>query len=179
LSADLLDAREMVALARLDFEKERFDHALLRLKQVVAKKAGDPEALSLLGATYARLRLWDKAQAMLQAFLKLHPDALNERFQLGMTFFESGDNTRAIAVWEQVLKQSKNHPPALFHIALANARQGQLKEALALCEAVLANASADNLFHGRAKDLAEKLRKDPRLTGQSEPGAAPRPRKKH
>ena len=41
-----------------------------------------------MGATYAKLRLWTKAQAALSKFLQLRPEALHERFQLGMTFFD-------------------------------------------------------------------------------------------
>lgn len=167
---EVLEPDELVALARLDFEKERFDLALLRLKGLDA--VGGPwngEVLALLGATYARLRLWRRAQGMFQRFLQLHPEAVNERFQLGMTHFDGGQLVQALEVWQPLVQRQEPHPPALYHSALALARQGQIAPASALCEAILARVPQDNLFYGRAKTMIEQLRADPRSkAGESE-----------
>ena len=180
VSTDLLDKYELVALARLDLEKERFDQALVRLKQAASLDGEElPDISALLGATYARLRLWDRAQAALSAFLTLRPDALNERFQLGMTYFDSGDHARALEVWQQVLGRAKLHPPALYYSALANARLGRLQPALEYCQTVLSTAAQDNLFHGRAKELLEQLRADPKAGAAAVEEPRPAPRKSH
>lgn len=174
MNTDLLDAQELLAVARLDFEKERYDQALVRLKQASASNEGQiPEVWALLGAVYGRLRLWAKAQQFLIKFLEARPQSLNERFQLGMTYFDAGDPGKALEVWQQILQAEKLHPPALYYSGLASARLGRLAQALQYCDTVLAQVAQDNLFHGRAKELFEQLRADPRLrpaeTGDSTP----------
>ncbi len=181
MSTDLLDKQELLALARLDFEKERFDQALIRLKQAAALPGDDlPEIFALLGVTYARLRLWSKAQASLTGFLKLQPNALNERFQLGKIYFDSGDSAQALEVWQQVLAREKMHPPALYHSALAHVRLGRPARAIECCDIVLSSAAPDNLFFGRAKELVEQLRKGPsREPSVEASGTSGAPRKRH
>jgi len=175
LDKELLDRPELVALARIDFEKERFDQALIRLKQALALEGENlSEVWALLGATYARLRLWGKARQALNSFLEIHPNALNERFQLGMTYFDAGEDAQAFKIWQQILEREKMHPPALYYSALVSARQGELRGALQYCEIVLNGVEQDNLFFRRSKELAEQLGKDPRLSELAEsqsPGA--------
>jgi len=161
VETSLLDSEELLALARLDFEKERFDQALVRLKQAAAGDGSQPAEISaLLGATYARLRLWGRAREAFEAFLARHPDALNERFQLGMTYFDGGELDRALSTWQEVLRREPLHPPALYYSALSCARLGKLEPAMSFCETVVSSSAKDNLFHGRSRELAEQLRAD-------------------
>ena len=168
MNMESLEPDELLALARLDFEKERFDQALARTK-LLASNGGalHVDALALLGAIYARLKLWSRAQVAFEGVLRQRPDATNERFQLGMTHFDRGGNGAALEVWAPLSKGAALHPPALYYSALAEARLGHLKVAQALCETILGRVEADNLFYGRAKTLSEQMRKDPRAA-QSE-----------
>lgn len=157
------DAVELLALARLDMKAERLDQALIKLKQGLSRKDSDsvPELLAELGRLYARLGLRDRARDYLERFLAMQPDAIPERFQLGMVYFEDGNRARAVPLWEQVLRHAPLHPPALYHVAVSNAQDGQLERAWTLCRTVLDKVEASNLYFERSKELLQKIEADP------------------
>lgn len=156
------DAEELLALARHDIEKERLDAALAKLKR--ARTLNDaPVIASELGRLYARIGLVLKAKEAFEAVLAREPNAVHDRFQLGLMHFEMQDRQKALALWGEVLNQAPLHPPALFHSALALAQIGEIERAHDLCRTVQEKIGSDNLFFGRAKELAEKIEQDPRF----------------
>ncbi len=154
------DQDELLALARLDIEKERFDDALAKLKY--AQRLGNgPAVASELGRVYARLGLKQKAKRAFEAVLAENPKAVHDRFQLGMVHFELEDRPGALALWREVLNEAPLHPPAMFYSALALAQIGELQPAWGFCKTILDQIKSDNLYFGRAKDLFEKIEADP------------------
>lgn len=151
------DAEELVALARLDMDKGAVDQALLKLKQVFAEGEPPAEAASLMARLYAQLGLFKRAQEFYQRFLQKNPDAMLERFQLGMTYFDGGQATEALAIWEELLKATPNHPPALFYKALALAQGGNRGDARQALDLLMKTAPADNLYFGRAREMMQAL----------------------
>lgn len=156
------DADELLALARFDLEKERPDAALAKLKRARALN-GSPIIASELGRLYARLGLQMKAKAMFEAVLAAEPKAVHDRFQLGLVYFEMQDRAKALSLWDEVLNQSPLHPPALFHSALAVAQTGEVERAHDLCLTIVDKIGSDNLFHGKARELLQKIEADPRF----------------
>jgi tetratricopeptide (TPR) repeat protein len=156
------DQEELLALARQDIEKERFDEALSKLKQAQRIDANSVTGLnSELGRVYARLGLRDRAREAFEAELKQNPQSVHDRFQLGMVYFEQGDQPGALGIWREVLSQMPLHPPALFYSGLALAQQRELGQAWDLCKLVVDRVNNENLYHGRAKDLLQKIEADP------------------
>jgi tetratricopeptide (TPR) repeat protein len=164
-----LDADELLALARQDIAKERFDDALLKLKQAVADTSVQEvpaQVLAELGRINARLGLRQKAKQAFQDFLARVPEALQERFELGLAYFEDQAHEPALKLWNEVLKQAPLHPPALFYSSLVLAQRGNFGEALGRSRALLAKVKPDNIFHGRAKDLVQRIEADPQFRKQ-------------
>jgi tetratricopeptide (TPR) repeat protein len=164
------DAEELVALARLDMDKGLMDQALLKLKQAFAEGEPPAEAASLMARLYAQLGLFKRAQEYYQRFLQFNPGALLERFQLGMTYFDGGQTNEALAIWEEILKETPTHPPALFYKALALAQAGNRSDAKHVLDILLTTSAPDNLYFGRAKELMQSLD-----AGRMPSNVAPRP----
>ena len=120
---DQFDCEELVALARIDMEQNRLDRALSRLKRALVENSGHDQANLLAARVYAQLGLFDRAEQGFKTFLESNPEAIIERFQLGMSLFDSGKASDALVAWDEVLKAEPTYPPALFYKALANAKR--------------------------------------------------------
>ena len=148
---------ELLALARSDFEAGRLEDALRKLKALLAEAAPDPEALPLAARVYARLGLMARSRDCFEKYVQARPDALHESFELGMTYFDTGEPARADRIWEGVLERAPTHPPALFYRALHAAREGRAPEARRHLEVLMQAVPADNLYVTRAQELIQEI----------------------
>lgn len=158
------DSEELLALARLDVEKERLDQALVKLKQIVANdrlSTRQPLVWAELGRLYGQLKLRDKAKEAYRRYIDLTPEALHERFQLGLVCFELGEVENALDLWREVISMTPLYPPALFYTALASAQSGALGNAWEICRQLLDRVEAENFYFGQAKDLLARIEADP------------------
>ena len=151
------DCEELVALARLDMEQSRLDRALSRLKCALVENASHEQANLLIARVYAQLGLFDRAESGFKVYLQANPEAIVERFQLGMSLFDSGNSKDAVAAWESVLKTEPTYPPALFYKALANANGGNAADALKSLEILIKSAPVDNLYLERGRELMRAI----------------------
>ena len=151
------DSDELLALARLSLERNDVEGALLKLKKII--DAGDPpaDAIGLGARVYAQLGLYDRAGKLYERFLQAHPKAFLEQFQLGMTRFDAGRPDEAIKIWDEVLKDRPDYPPAVFYKALALAQSERAADAKLLLERLLKSVSVDNLYFGRSKELLQAI----------------------
>lgn len=148
---------ELIALARLDMDEKHYDEALWKLKQVLCEAEPPAEALSMSARLYAQIGLFARARGLYERYMALESDAIPERFQLGMTYLDGGEPTEALAVWEPLLQDVPNFPPALFYRGLALARVGQLDAARKQLDDITRMLPADNLYFGRARELLQEL----------------------
>jgi tetratricopeptide (TPR) repeat protein len=151
------DADELLALARLAIERNDIESALAKLKQALAVEKPLAEAQSMAARVYAQLGLFERAKDLFAAYIAQQPDALVERFQLGMAHFDLGEIDAALQLWDAVLKKDPVHPPALFYSALALAQRNKLSDAKLSLDKLLQSAAADNLYFGRGKDLLNAI----------------------
>ncbi|WP_051748801.1 tetratricopeptide repeat protein [Nevskia soli] len=177
-----LDAEELLALARQDLGKERYDEALLKLKQATADapiQEVPAQIFAELGRLNLRLGLRAKAKQAFQTYLARTPEAVQERFELGLAYFEENASEPALKLWEETLKRAPLHPPTLFYSSLANAQRGSFSAALQLSQTLLANVNAENLYHGRAKELVQRIEADPNYKKAGDTRVAIDPRVQH
>jgi tetratricopeptide (TPR) repeat protein len=154
---DGFDGEELFALARLDIEKGNIADALLRLKKVTA---GDPVptgAFSICGQLYARLGLWDHALKMFQKHLERHPDALGEKFSLGLAHGNAGRAAEAMKIWDELLQKQPTYIPALFYRGLLRAQQRQHAAARQDLELLVRSAAGDDPYLKPGKELLQSL----------------------
>jgi len=162
-ASEQFDADELLAFARLDIERSNYEGALGKLKKVVATGSAPVDAYAMTARLYAQLGLFERAKDFFQKYLALNPNALVEKFQLGMAYFDTGHAKEAIALWSEILEKQPMHPPALFYKGFALAQQGQTAEAKDLLNALLKNAPADNLYFGRARELLQAIETGARM----------------
>ena len=151
------DNEELLALAKLDLSKNEIEKALSKIKQVLNDSKPPAETFSIAAKIYAQLKLYTRAQEMFNAYIKANPDAQLETFQLGMTYFESGDRKEAVKVWGQILEKLPKHPPALFYSALAFAQDNDVIAAKKILSTLIQSAPNDNLYFNRGKDLLTSI----------------------
>jgi tetratricopeptide (TPR) repeat protein len=163
---DDFDTDELLALARIELERNDLEGALLKLKKIVDAKDAPAEAVALAARVYAQLGLYDRADKLYQRFLEQHPEAVTERFQLGMTRLDSGKPDKALEVWEALLKEQPAHPPALFYKSLVLAQTGKNADAKKNLDLLLKSIPNDNLYFGRGKELLQALEAGPGGAGQ-------------
>lgn len=153
---ETLDSDELLALACIDFDADRLDAALVKLK-LAEKKNVPAEAYALSGRLYAKLELFERARKSFRKYLEMHPESLVTLFQYGMVHLDSGDFEGALEIFEQVLEKDSSHPPTLFHKALALSNKGEQSAALKVLDDLLVSAAKDNFFYERALELRAKI----------------------
>lgn len=154
---------ELVALARLDISRERIEEALYKLKTALNFENPPEAVFTLLARTYAQIGLFDLADDMYRKYLDISPQAVTEKFQLGLTLFERSRLEEALGIWSEILAENGSHPPALFYSALAYALKGEVARAMELLEFLLKNIPADNLYISKANNLLQELKKESRI----------------
>lgn len=151
------DLEELVALAGFDIEQGQYEQALKKLKQVVTEQSPPPAALAITARLYAQLGLFNKAQLLFQAYLRHHPHAELENFQLGMSFFEQNQIEKALHYWDIVLQHNPHYAPALFYKGLALSRQNRNADAIVILEHLIKQVPGDNLYFRQAKEILNAL----------------------
>ena len=157
MDLSIFTAGELLALARLDIDANKLDHALYKVKTALALEPNHLEAMAAGARIYAQIKLYDSAKELYRRVLERQPNATTEHFQLGMVTLESGDPQRALAIWRDLLEANPIHPPALFYSAIASLELGQRDEAQRLLDILLKSAPVDNLYFARAKEVLQQL----------------------
>jgi len=168
-----IDVEESLALARHQVQHGNFESALARLKPLIALPQPPADSLAMIARVYAQLGLMERAQVAFRRYLEAHPGAAHETFELGATYFDQGNDSKALEHWGQALAITPTHPPALFFSAAALSRSGKGADARRHLEVLFNSAPADNLYVERARDLLKALDGAPAATvaGESAPPA--------
>jgi tetratricopeptide (TPR) repeat protein len=156
-----LDPEEALAVARHDAQRGELERALTRLKAIVSMPDPPADSLAVIARIYAQLGLMERAQAAFRGHLKSHPGAVHETFELGATYYDQGNDARALEHWNEALAMQPTHPPALFFSAAALSRAGKGAEARRHLDVLFKSTPADNLYVERARDLLRTLEAAP------------------
>ena len=148
-----LSRQEMLAVARSHIDNERLEDALRNLKPLISGPEVLTEALPLAARVYAQLRLTDLAQDCYRRYLAVHRGAVQESFELGITYFERGESQRAEELWNEILAREPAHPPTLFYSGLLAAGAGRTGAARGHLQALVESCPADNLYVDRGRKL--------------------------
>lgn len=159
------ESDEILAIARDHFEHQRLEEALTRVKSLLQLPEPPDGARELAARIYGRLRLHERAIALLRQCLDANPDSLELRIELAMVSQDGGDHEHALRQWDDMLSRHPLLPPALFHAAVLRAQRKQFADALRHIEVLLQTADKDNLYVGKARELQEALN---RMASQQE-----------
>lgn len=149
----ILDNEENIALTKWYIQEKQLDKALKHIKPVINGKEPNTEALIIAARLYAQLQLFNHAQTLFEKYLEKHSDDINIIFQLGMTYFDNGEQDKALDAWLKILEKAPGHPPALFYCAIARLQKGETELALSQLKHIINTAQVDNLYYEKAKEL--------------------------
>jgi tetratricopeptide (TPR) repeat protein len=95
-----LDDEELLHLAIEASQAGRHGDAIQYLKEAAAKSEGNAKVRFLLGAEHAQIGLFDRAVEDMTAALRLDPELVPARFQLGLLHLVRGKPVEAVATWK-------------------------------------------------------------------------------
>lgn len=156
--AEHFEPDELMALARRDIDKGDLESALVKLKGVLTHTKGAPdEAQAMIARLYAQLGLLGRARHHFKCYLEVQPDAVNETFQLGMTYYDAGEPAQALEIWEKLLEKRPNHPPSLYYRSLVLAESGQMGQARDALEILVSSAPQDNFYVEQGRKMMQAI----------------------
>src|SRR5271170_45334 len=85
-------------------QDNRVHDAKAELEQALSLQPSDPKGQDLLGIVYFRLGLYPRAIAIYEQLIKLHPDALEPRINLALSYLKTGQPEQARFELETVVE---------------------------------------------------------------------------
>ena len=153
------DNDELLALSDYDFQNDRHQDALVKLKVLIARNQTPLPTYALLGRIYATIGLLERAREAINFYLSRAPkeQTLNEIFQLGLVESDLGNFDIALQIWSDLLIEHPNHCPALFHKANVLIKKGQVQEAVDLLNHILETAPEGDKYIPMADRLLSRI----------------------
>jgi Flp pilus assembly protein TadD len=103
----------------------------------------DPERMLQQAIAAHRAGQLDRAISQYRAYLKLRPDAVDARSNLGVALASTGRYGEAIAEYREALKRRPQDPHIRLNVALAHYKLGQVSDAAASLSALHSEQPAD------------------------------------
>jgi Flp pilus assembly protein TadD len=128
-----VEDRNEVDVARWDaveeaaelLQEKRFPEALLALREVLLKDAGNPYAYNFLGVGFYETENFEAARDAYRAAVKLAPDYLGARVSLSHVLRKLGDHQGAIDHANEALRRFPKDGEAMHAAGLAYAARGK------------------------------------------------------
>ena len=109
-------------------QDNRVHEAKEELEQALRLQPRDAKGQDLLAVVYFRLGLYPRAIAIYEQLIKLHPDALEPRINLALSYLKTGQPAQARFELEKVVEQSPGHSRAWGYLGLAFQRLGDYEQ---------------------------------------------------
>jgi uncharacterized protein (AIM24 family) len=110
-------------------QDNRVHDAKAELEQALSLQPSDPKGQDLLGIVYFRLGLYPRAIAIYERLIQLHPEALEPRINLALSYLKTGQPSQARFELERVVEQNPGHSRAWGYLGLAFQRLGDYERA--------------------------------------------------
>lgn len=110
-------------------QDNRVHDAKAELEQALRFQPSDPKGQDLLGIVYFRLGLYPRAIAIYEKLVQSHPDAIEPRVNLALSYIKTGQAAAARAELERVVEQNPSHSRAWGYLGLAFQRLGDFERA--------------------------------------------------
>jgi uncharacterized protein (AIM24 family) len=142
-------------------QDNRVHDAKAELEQALSLQPSDPKGQDLLGIVYFRLGLYPRAIAIYEQLIRLHPDAIEPRINLALSYLKTGQPAQARFELEKVVEQSPGHSRAWGYLGLAFQRLGDYERASYAFQAGGHDGMARRLIEMTATGGALSLRPEP------------------
>jgi uncharacterized protein (AIM24 family) len=149
-------------------QDNRVHDAKAELEQALSLQPSDPKGQDLLGIVYFRLGLYPRAIAIYEQLIKLHPDALEPRINLALSYLKTGQPAQARFELEKVVEQNPGHSRAWGYLGLAFQRLGDYERASYAFQAGGHDGMARRLIEMAASGGALSIRPEPPAPAKAE-----------
>jgi hypothetical protein len=110
-------------------QDNRVHDAKAELEQALSLQPSDPKGQDLLGIVYFRLGLYPRAIAIYERLIQGHPEAIEPRINLALSYLKTGQPAQARFELEKVVEISPGHSRAWGYLGLAFQRLGDYERA--------------------------------------------------
>src|SRR5258706_9944753 len=110
-------------------QDNRVHEAKSELEQALALQPSDPKGQDLLGIVYFRLGMYPRAIDIYERLIRAHPDAVEPRINLALSYLKTGQPQSARTELEKVVEQQPGHSRAWGYLGLAFQRMGDYERA--------------------------------------------------
>ncbi|HVY45845.1 MAG TPA: tetratricopeptide repeat protein, partial [Minicystis sp.] len=110
-------------------QDNRVHDAKAELEQALNLQPSDPKGQDLLGIVYFRLGMYPRAIEIYERLIRAHPDAVEPRINLALSYLKTGQPQSARAELEKVVEQQPGHARAWGYLGLAFQRMGDYERA--------------------------------------------------
>lgn len=110
-------------------QDNRVHDAKAELEQALRFQPSDPKGQDLLGIVYFRLGLYPRAIAIYEKLVQSHPEAIEPRVNLALSYLKTGQAAAARTELERVVEQNPSHSRAWGYLGLAFQRLGDFERA--------------------------------------------------
>lgn len=129
-----LTQEELLHLAIESVRRGDHGSAISYLKDGVVRFSEDAKLAYLLGAEYAQIALYDKAEQEMERALQLDPELVTTSFQLGLLQLSQGKLDAAKTTWQRLDKLPTEHALQLFKSGLLQLAEDQYAQARSLLQ---------------------------------------------
>ncbi len=121
LAEDPNNLAAVMALGNAYFDSGQWHEAVRLYERALALNPRSADVLTDMGTAYRNMGRPDRALVEYRRALALDPGHVEARYNLGVVYaYDVKDYTRAINVWEQLLRLAPNHPRAdMIRMAIA------------------------------------------------------------
>ena len=133
-SASKLDQDELLHLAIEATQRGEHGSAISYLKEGVSRFPNDGRIAYVLGAEFAQIGLYDKAEEEMKRAISLEPQLYTAVFQLGLLLMTQGKVSEAKTVWDKLDVLNEDHALRLFKNGLVSLADEQYNVARILLE---------------------------------------------
>jgi uncharacterized protein (AIM24 family) len=149
-------------------QDNRVHDAKAELEQALSLQPSDPKGQDLLGIVYFRLGLYPRAISIYEQLIRLHPDAIEPRINLALSYLKTGQPAQARFELEKVVEQSPGHSRAWGYLGLAFQRLGDYERASYAFQAGGHDGMARRLIEMAASGGALSIRPEPPAPAKAE-----------
>ncbi|MGK4005740.1 tetratricopeptide repeat protein [Sorangium sp. So ce1036] len=110
-------------------QDNRVHAAKAELERALSLQPSDPKGQDLLGIVYFRLGLYPRAIAIYERLIQAHPEAVEPRINLALSYLKTGQPAQARFELEKALEQNPKHQRAWGYLGLAFQRMGDYERA--------------------------------------------------
>lgn len=163
------DADELLHLGVHALERGDTEGALHHLKECLERDSDNAAACYLLAATYAEIRLYDRARSLFRRTLELAPGEHTASFQLGLLELLGGDSAAAAKTWESLDALDEQHHLRLFKSGLLALTAGDTDRGATLIDAGIGRNAVNPALNANMKTIRDAATADTAPPAGGEP----------